>query len=258
MAQAARFIDARPADGDLQPTPVSLALGEACLEWTRKGLPPALTWAQSLPATDPRQPYAMAGVLQGWTEQDPAAAARFVRESLTTAPTAGNAGLAVVVVQAWTPKDPEAAARWTTTLPDPVVRQLAMRESATRWAETDAASATRWAGGLPADRAREGVWTGLAGRLAEVDPARLEIWLQSLPLGHDRDVATAIYIGRLAPADPERALTWARTLSEPGFASEQVRNVLAQWQIKDASSARNWAAANGVSFPQVSGGGGVR
>ena len=251
---AARFVDTRPADGDQQPTPIALALGEACLEWGRRDAAAALAWVQSLPATDPRQPYAMAGVLQGWTEQDPVAASRFVRQALFAGAGPGGGAMAVVIVQAWTAKDPEAAARWATTLPDPAVRQLAMREAVGRWAQSDAAGAARWASGLPADRAREGVWASLSGRLAETDPARLETWLQGLPAGRDRDEATAIYINRLAPADPEKALTWTRTLAAPAFALEQVRNVLAQWEVKDTSAARNWAAANGVLLPQVSGG----
>ena len=127
---AARFIDARPPDGDLQPTPNSLSLGQACLEWARKDTAAALAWVQGLPETDPRQLYAFDGVIQAWTEQDPAGAAGFVRQAVQTARLPGVGSLAVVVVQAWSAKDAEAAARWSMSLPDPAVRQLAMREAA--------------------------------------------------------------------------------------------------------------------------------
>ncbi len=248
---AARFIDARPPDGDLQPTPTSLSLGQACLEWARQNTAAALAWVQSLPATDPRQPYALDGVVQAWTEQDPVAAAGFVRQTLLTARVPGTGSLAVVVVQAWSGKDVEAAARWAQTLPDTAVRGLAMREASSRWAQTDPMGASRWAAGLPADRTRGPVWVGLTERWADTDSARAETWLEGLPAGRDRDDATAVYINRLAPADPERALTWARTLTGPGFAEDQVGNVLAQWEIKDGAAARNWAAANGIALPPV-------
>lgn len=251
---AARFIDARPPDGGVPPTPSALALGQTCLEWGRKDAAAAMAWVQSLPPTDPRQPEALDGAIQGWAEQDPAGAAGFVRQTLQAAAASGGGVLAVTVVQAWSASDPEAAARWTQTLSDPAARQLAMREAAARWAEADPSSAARWAGALPADRARASVWVGLTERWAETEPTRAESWLDRLPAGSDRDEATAVYIDRLAPDDPEKALTWARTLSGPGFAAEQVRNVLTQWEVKDAAAARNWAAANSVSLPPIQGG----
>ena len=251
---AARFIDARPPDGGVSPAANALALGQACLEWGRKDPAAALAWVQSLPATDPRQPEAFDGAIQGWTEQDPANASGFVRQMLQTAAVSGGATLAVTVVQTWSATDPEAAARWAAALPDPAARPLAMREAAARWADADPASVARWAGNLPADGARAGVWVGLTGRWAETEPSRAESWLERLPAGHDRDEATAVYIDRLAPDDPEKALTWVRTLTGPGFAAEQVRNVLAQWEVKDTAAARNWAAANGVPLPPLQGG----
>ena len=250
---AARFIDARLPDGGQLPTTSALALGEACLEWSRKDAAAALSWVQSLPTTDPRKPEAFDGVIQGWAEQDPAGASGFVRQTLQTTPTPGGGRLAVTVVQAWSASDPEAAARWATTLSDPAARQLAMREAAARWAEADPANAARWAGTLPADRARASVWVGLTEHWAETEPTRAEAWLERLPAGRDRDEATAVYIEHLAPDDPEKALTWARTLTGPGFATEQVRSVLAQWEVKDAAAARNWAAANDVLLPTVQG-----
>ena len=251
---AARFIDARPPDGDLQPTPNSLSLGQACLEWARKDTAAALAWVQGLPATDPRQLSALDGVIQAWTEQDPAGAAGFVRQAVQAAQLPGVGSLAVVVVQAWSAKDADAAARWSMGLPDPAVRQLAMREAAARWAQADPMGAARWASGLPADRARGGVWVGMTERWADVDSARAETWLEGLPAGRDRDEATAVYINRLAPSDPEKALTWARTLTGPSFAEDQVSNVLAQWAVKDPAAARNWAAANGTVLPPIRGG----
>ena len=212
---AARFIDARPPDGDLQPTPIALALEEACLEWSRKDTAAAVAWAQALPASDPRQLYALSGVVQGWTEQDPSGASAFVRQTLESGSAPGAGNLALVLIQAWSAQDAEAAAAWSASIPDPAVRQLAMREAATRWAQADSEAAARWASGLPSDPARDGVWVALAGRWAESDPARLEAWLESLPAGHDCDDATGVYISKLASQDPEKSTDLDADAHEP-------------------------------------------
>lgn len=245
---AAKFIDARPPDTGLPAGSATLDLNQACLEWGRKDPAAALAWVQSLPAADSRAPAGFQGVLQGWTEQDPAGAAKFVRQAVVADPVASGP-MALVVVNAWSASDPEGAARWAAALPDNAARPQAIRAAATHWAQADAANAALWAGGLPADRARAEVWSALTEHWADVDPARAETWLTRLPAGRDRDEAAAVYINRLAPNDPEKALTWARTLTVPRVAAEQVRNVLAQWEVKDAAAARNWAAANGVALP---------
>lgn len=251
---AARFAVARPPDGPGGPSnPAASALLGACREWGRKDPPVALAWAQSLPATDPRRREAVDGVLGGWTEKDPAGAARFARQAVLANP-AASVGSALVVVRAWADADPAAAARWAAALPDQGVRAVAIREGAVQWAGVDAMAAALWAGALPDDGTRGGVWSDLTELWARANPAQAESWLTGLPAGPDRDDATAVYIARLARFDPEKALTWARTLTGPAFAAGQVDHVLAQWEQKDAAAARNWAAANGVALPVLQGG----
>lgn len=144
---AAKFIDARPPDSGLPSGPTALDLGQACLEWGRKDPAASLAWVQSLPATDPRAPAAFQGVLQGWAEQDPAGAARFVRQAIVADPVP-NGPMALLIVNVWSLKDPGASARWAAGLPPNAARPQAVRAAAAHWAQVDAANVALWAGGL--------------------------------------------------------------------------------------------------------------
>ena len=241
---ATKFAADQPQDRG----PITHALGLAAQAWGQKDPQTALTWAQALPANDPRRTVVFQGVWQGWTQQNPAQAAAALGQQLYSGERIYT-DLAGTVAKAWAGIDPNASAQWAVTLPPGGARRNALYQVAVTWTQTDPTGASRWAANLTASPLRMEIWREIVGAWAETDLDGAGTWLGTLPLGRDHDGAVAAYLPKLEPTDPGKALSWAGTISDAGIRAEQVQAILGRWSRRDAAAASNWAAASGVAVP---------
>jgi hypothetical protein len=249
------------------PNVVNQSIPDLATAWAQQDVQAALTWAQSLPTTnnDVRQ-TALNDVLNSWTATDPAGAAAYLQQNLTSDPDFGK--LAAQVATSWGNNDPQAALTWAQSLPAgaaqntalvAAVTQLANVDPDTAWADAerltgnsqsqalgnvisamanqDPDEAADALGDLPAGTDLDAATTNVATNWLRQDPDEASQWIATLPTGSARDGAVTQLVSTLSKTDPDTAYDWAASISDPTTRNNQVVNLATQWSNQNPAAA---------------------
>ncbi len=246
------------------------AIAHLTEQWTMGDREGALAWAQNLPAAESQaQHAALFGIFDSWSNDDPAAAAKYAQANL-----AGNPGLASVVqdaMNAWGTYDPAAALAWAQTLNDPAasanaisgmikgvtaanpqlgaqyaeslppgdVRNQALANAVVIWGANNPAGAAALLNEIAPGDMQNSTAGQLATRWAKSDPATASQWVNSLPAGPARDAAVEGMITVVGKSDPAGVFNWAASITNETTRLSQLRATVQQWAGTDATAAGN-------------------
>jgi len=244
--------------------------------WAQQDVQAALAWAQTLPTTNEAlRQKALNNVLSSWTDADPAGAAAFIEQNLTTDPDFGK--IAAQAVSTWGKADPQAAYAWAQSLPAGEVQnaalvsamgalanadpQAALADAQTLTGEShdqamvkmidvlskqDPNAAMAAMATIPAGDEQVAGAASLAWHWLQWDPIAAYQWINTLPNGTTRDAAVRQVISTVGENDPGTAATWAATFSDPAARDTRVIQLTTDWAKKDPAAAAT-AAQNDLS-----------
>ncbi|MBI5769593.1 MAG: hypothetical protein HZA93_17590 [Verrucomicrobia bacterium] len=174
-------------------------------QWGRLEPEAAVRWAQQLQDSDLKEKV-LASLLAGWAQENPEAAANFVKKLAIGA--GGRESAAISVVTAWAAKDPAAAAEWATSFPAGPQRDYAIENVFYQWALVDSVAAVSRLGRLPSSG--------------------------------ERDTALYATAGSLVDTFPDLAVQWAAGVGNEPLRNRQTERAARAWLAVDPKAARAW------------------
>ena len=173
-----------------QTNPVAPATPEAAAEW-------------ALSLGDNARMQALQGVLNGWAQTDPAAAATWSKRLREQ-----DRWATFSIISTWSSKDPKAASEWVATFPDGQARIQAFEVLGSAWGVKNREEALGWAQQLPAEAERQSALGGV-----------VQSW---------------------AMQDSAAALKYAQEASEGKLKDHLLGKVILGWSYKDRPAAEKW------------------
>ena len=161
----------------------------------------AAEWALSLDNNARMQ--ALQGVLNGWAQTDPAAAAVWSKKLGTQ-----DSWATATIVSTWGHKDPKAAADWVKTLPEGVKRAQALEVLGLAWGSKRSEEALGWANQLQTEPDRQSALGGV-----------LNSW---------------------AMQNSDAALRYAEKQGDPKLQEHLLGKVIQGWCFQDRAGAEKW------------------
>jgi len=161
----------------------------------------AAEWALNLPRNGRSQ--ALHGVISGWAEVDPAAAAQWSQKLPDQEKWVMNSALA-----SWARKDPDTAAAWALKIPEGPQRTQALEQVGQAWGGKNRATAM--------------------------------VWAEKLPSESDRKVAIGGVVQSWATQDYVAALQFAEEQSDAKLKEHFLGRVIYGWCFKDRAAAEKW------------------
>lgn len=209
--------------------------------WAATDPKSALEWANSQQGEGAR--LALQGLMSGWSQKDPAAAADYAKSHSETLAGQQATGL---LASRLASRSATSAAEWASSLPNVDARSMAELTVGVAWAQTDPEGAAQWAANLPpADR--DNALTAVISTWAQNDPQKSAEWLNSLDPAN-RDSVVAAYSSAVTRIDPPAALSWAFSIDDPKIRNEVSQRVTLDWMTRDSAAARNWI--NSSALPE--------
>jgi hypothetical protein len=146
------------------------------------------------------------------------------------------------LAEQWARHDPEHAMAWARTLPDGPGRTQALASLGDAWAETDPARAAAFADQLPAGQARQMALQQAVNHWNLTDPTAVNEWMSHATPSPDFDQAVAALASQpgMMQQHVEQSLAWATSISDPSLRLSTMRDVVADWAIRDRPAAINY------------------
>lgn len=232
------------------------ALGESLTaiaqHWGADNARTAWQWTEKS-IVGPLKTQLQTAILQGWSQQDPAAASQWLtRSGLTSQP------FFDAVAATWAARDPAAAADWAKHLPDPRARSTAEVSAAREIAASDPAAAAALFSPLisppaslpspdatpPPLAAPNAESLNLASAIADLwattDPHAAAAWIASLPAGPGREEAAATLATVWAASDIHAATAWSAQLADPATRRSVIEHLGTTWGAIEPDQALAW------------------
>lgn len=234
----------------------------------------ALSWAEALPSGLARS-EALNSVVQHWSVEDPAAAARYAS---THANSKEGLNIFAHAYSQWVQSDPEAAFAYGQTLPRGKQRDAAAATAVNAMRDEDPQKAVAWYRNIEDATAAKSIAEGLLGSLVKTDPATAmqfasEIpadaqpkayqnlvrnwafsepekagqWVNTLPHGEARDSAVVAYVSVIDGMDAGSAAKWANTITDPKKRASHTAQMVHRWMQNDRAAAAAWVQTS--DFP---------
>lgn len=173
-----------------QKEPVAPATPEAAAEWAR-----------TLPSSGRSQ--ALHGIMAGWAESDPAAAAQWSKNL-----SENESWVFSSIARAWVEKDPAAASAWVLEMPEGPQRVQSLESIGQAWGAKNRSDAMAWAAKIKPDG--------------------------------DRTAALGGIIQSWAMQNSGAALKYAESQADAALKQQFLGKVLYGWCIRDRPSAEKW------------------
>ena len=152
-----------------------------------------------------------------------------------------HSNIARQLADRWAASNPKEAAAWALGLPesDSIQRQ-AVERVAERWASSNPGAAAAWVLGLPeSDNIQRHAVERVTERWLRSDSMAASEWITEMPEGDARDAAAGELVRYIARSDQFSAFSWATSVSNEGYQTELMRDVLVRWQRTDPVAARS-------------------
>jgi len=225
------------------PNVVSQVTPELAIDFAGENVQAAMQWAQSLPADNMAvRNSAFSNVLRIWSNNDPAGAASYIQQNLSTDPSFST--LATQVVNTWGSYEPQAALTWAQNLPPGSAQNSAMGAAITTLAHSDPQTAWNDAQQLSGSDIGQ-VQANVISAWANQEPVQAAAALQSLTPGDNLNTATTDVAKSWLNKDPAAATQWIGTLPEGSARDSAVTQLIATISKNDPAAAFNWAASIG-------------
>lgn len=247
----------------------------ALRSWAANDPDAALVWLSEsgYTAGDPN-PY-LPGILAGWAEQDPFAAARYAaelengqmrsrslsgiaremsampKEQLTTwlnglmDPGFRNQ-MVTSLSQEMAERDPAGTLDFLEEINPGLTNSRAVGELVEGWAQKDVAEASDWVLNLPSGETRDASMVALINEWSRLDPLAAGEWLNQFPPSPEMDQPVASYATRVQRDDPAGALSWANTITDTELRDNVMIEVASRWVVRDSESALEYLNSSEV------------
>lgn len=146
-------------------------------QWAAIAPEDTAAWMEQQEAEPSRDPL-LATLATVWADIDPSAAASFALESLPPGRLQDNA--LVGIVQRWTQQDPAAAAAWVETFPEGPLKAAAMENIAKLWANQNPHAPGTWLNSINASPSRDIALRAYAEQLAPTSSIIAAEWASSI------------------------------------------------------------------------------
>ncbi len=211
--------------------------------WARQSVEEGLQWAMDLKGGN--RDRATLAIFGEVAEHDPRQAATIFGEMASSLPSGESrdgihSNIARELADRWAATNPSEAADWVLGLPesDNIQRQ-AVERVADRWAFSNPEAAATWALELPeSDNVQRHALERVTERWLRSDSMAASEWITEMPAGDARDAAAGELVRYVARSDQFSAFSWATSVSNEGYQTELMRNVLVRWQRTDPVAAR--------------------
>ena len=188
-------------------------LAHVASQWAGQEPEAAAKWAHEIPDLDVRARL-LGNVMVAWSDQNPAEAAAFASKSLSAEDSKDD--IVVGIVQRWTQKDPATAAQWVENFPEGPVRNSALESLVQIWSDQDSGKVGQWLNDLPEGNSRDTSVAAYARKLTPLDPQLAVSWAESIGDAAVRSKELQSLGETWMRADPSAAAMWVEksTLSE--------------------------------------------
>ena len=212
--------------------------------WARQSVEESLQWALDL--KDGNRDRATVAIFAEMAVYDPKQAATMFEEISSSLPSGESrdgihSNIARELADRWAASNPKEAAAWAIGLPesDSIQRQ-AVERVADRWASSNPGAAAAWVLELPeSDNIQRHAIERVTERWLRSDSMAASEWITEMPEGDARDAAAGELVRYIARSDQFSAFSWATSVSNEGYQTELMRDVLARWQRTDPVAARS-------------------
>ncbi len=217
------------------------AFAEIAGIWGRDDPQAALTWAQSLSATDSAaSTQALNFVVEQWGDDDPKAALSWAQIQAADGNPPVESKFLSTVVSNWATWDPAAAAAFVQNAPDPSPYLDAAETVVTFLAEEKPAPALTFAESLPAGPDKNKALSSVLSQIADYDFSSAWQEILGLPSGPDRDVIMGNLIVGETDRDPANAAGLIGQLTDPRAQIEATKALTQTWVRADSRGATAW------------------
>jgi len=185
-------------------------LKRATSEWTLSSPSDALSWVQQID-DDSLRSQLMAVVTTVLSERDSANAAQFALS--TIAPGKMQNDAVVGIVQRWTQHDPASAAAWVTAFPEGELRTAAVENIVKLWPSRTEAAA--WLNSLAPGASRDNGLRAYAEQIAPAHPREAAAWATTIANPQMQVAQLEKIVRSWMDSDPTSATQWVRSASLP-------------------------------------------
>lgn len=171
--------------------------------------------------------------LRLWAQQDPAAAADWLRESNHQT----LHGVVSSIMQQWSKKSPEKALQWASELTDENQRNRALRQGVMVLSKENPERAAEWLQLISASSQHAYLAQRVASQWLETDPEEAHKWIEEQPQGKARDHGLYALAWHLAEETPEVAIEAAMQIGDDEVLERAVERVVGRWADFDPQGA---------------------
>ena len=212
--------------------------------WARQNTGESLEWALGMQGEDRNR--ATRSIIEEIADHDPQHAANVYRDLLSSSLSSDGSEARIhreivrEVAERWASTNPNEAAAWVVDLPESQhIKREAVQRVADRWASSSPEAASAWALELPeADHIQRHAVERVTDRWLRSDSMAASEWITQMPEGNARDAAAGELVRYIADSDQFSAFSWATSVSNEGYRTDLMRDVLRRWQRTDPVAAR--------------------
>lgn len=230
--EAAAAVAKLPVGGALAPAVEAIAE-----EWagSRADRQQVMDWMLSLPEGSVRN-GALRTVFERWGAQDPQMAKQFF-----AAQGRANEDALHGLVYGWSQSNPAEAARYAVSLSPDSIPTGPLRIAVGRWAASSPDDAAMFVQAAP-EKLRPELTKSLVEVWSSRNPEGVASWIKKQPAGPSKDLAISELCSAIDQEDAETALAWARTISNEEIRMDRSEKILRTWLDEDPERAKAWMA----------------
>ena len=212
--------------------------------WARQDTVESLEWALGMQGEDRNR--ATRSIIEEIADHDPKHAANVYKDLLSSSLSSDGSDARIhrdivrEVAERWASINPNEAAEWVVDLPESQrIKREAVQRVADRWASSSPEAASIWALELPEDdHIQRHAVERVTDRWLRSDSMAASEWITQIPEGNARDAAAGELVRYIADSDQPSAFSWATSVSNEGYRTDLMRDVLRRWQRTDPVAAR--------------------
>ena len=194
-------------------------LAHAASQWAAVEPRLAADWVNQIEERDLRERL-LVNVVTAWSDLDAVEAAEFALKSLSPGPQQDS--VIVGVVQRWTQHEPAQAAEWVANFPEGALRDTAVENLILLWTDRSFANAGTWLNQLPAGSVRDVGIGALASKVLPLAPEVAAEWAAQISGLESRQREMENIAEAWLSIDPATARAWIAKTSMPKATKERL------------------------------------